>query len=144
MSIPARLTFHILQGATFAEALERVTYPYPVRLECGRLVKEDGSAAPAADAVPENYTGCTARVQLRRDIDSQDVIAELTTENDGIVLDGAWLRLNLSAIQTAAFAYGGVAPAWETCIGQVEVTRPGGEVERQYELTFVLHPEGTR
>lgn len=144
MSIPARLTFHILQGATFAEALERVTYPYPVRLECGRLVKDDGSAAPATDATPEDYTGCTARVQLRRDIDSQDVIAELTTENGGIVLDGAWLRLNLTAIQTATFAYGSSAPAWEACIGHVEVTRLSGEVERQYELTFVLHPEGTR
>lgn len=144
MTTPARLTFDIYQGATFSESLERVTYPYPVRWECGRLVKDCGTPAPLADATAEDYTGCTARMQLRRDIDAPAVIAELTTENDGIALDGARLRLNLSAAQTAAFAYGHTPPGWETCIGHVEVVRSGGEVERQYELTFVLHPEGTR
>lgn len=144
MTTPARLSFDIYQGATFSEVLERVTYPYPVRWECGRLVKDCGSPAPPEDATPEDYTGCKARMQLRREIGSSDVIAELTTENGGIELNGKALRLRVDAAQTAAFEYGCVPPAWDTCIGQVEVERSGGEVERQYELTFALHPEGTR
>lgn len=145
MTTPARLTFTIYQGATFNEALERVTYPYPVRWDCGRLVKEcSGATAPDADKTPEDYTGCTARAQLRSCIDSAVVIAELTTENDGIELEDAWLRLKMTAAQTAAFEYGDTAPAWTSCIAQVEVIRPGGEVERQYEITFNLSPEGTR
>ena len=46
----ARLTFTIYQGATFDESLDRVSYPYPIRQECGQIVKECGSPAPDADA----------------------------------------------------------------------------------------------
>lgn len=144
MTTPARYTFDIYQGATFSESLDRVTYPYPVRWECGRLVKECGTPAPESDATPEDYAGCTARMQLRREVNSPDVILELTTENGGIELDGKTLRILMTAEQTEAFEYGCSRGAWESCIGQVEVVRPTGEVERQYELSFVLHPEGTR
>ena len=145
MTTPASLTLTIYQGATFREELERLTVPYEVREDCGRLVSAcSGASVPDADKTPEDYTGCTARVQLRRKVDDPEVLAELTTENGGIELDGAWLRLLMTPQQTAALVYGRTLPGWTSCIGQVEVTRPGGEVERQYELSFVLMPEGTR
>lgn len=104
----------------------------------------NGAPAPDADRTPEDYTGCVARMQLRRDIDSEAVILELTTENSGIVLDGAWLRLKLTPEQTSAFVFGDIEPAWRNAVGHVEVVRPTGEVERQYELTFDLSQESTR
>lgn len=140
----ARLTFTIYQGATFDESLDRVSYPYPIRQECGQIVKECGSPAPDADATPEDYTGCKARMQMRRDVGDPDVILELTTENGGIELVGRRLRICMAAAQTSAFQYGCARPGWESCIGHVEVERPNGDVERQYELAFILSPEVTR
>ncbi|SOE37545.1 hypothetical protein [Delftia acidovorans] len=145
MTTPARLQLTIYQGATFREALERLTVPYPVRWDCGQLVDAcSGARVPDADITLEDYTGCTARVQLRRDIDDTQVLLELTTENGGIELDGAWLRLVMTAAQTAALEFGDAPPAWTSCIGQVEVVRPSGDVERQYELAFELRQEATR
>ena len=145
MTKPARLTLNIYQGATFREELERLTVPYEVREGCGRLVNVcSGMPVPDSDITPEDYTGCTARVQLRRELDDAEVLIELSTENGGIELDGAWLRLLMTPSQTAAFVYGDMSPGWTSCVGQVEVTRPSGEVERQYELSFVLMPESTR
>ena len=145
MTTPACLDYPIYQGATFREPLKRVTVPYPVREECGQLVKAcSGEPVPDAAKVPEDYTGCMARMQLRREIDDPEVLLELSTANGGIELDGAWLRLLMTAEQTAAFVYGPVAPGWTSCIGQIEVTRPSGDVERQYELRFALYPESTR
>ena len=145
MTTPACLDFTIYQGATFRAPLERVTVPYPVREECGQLVKAcSGEPVPDSDKVPEDYTGCTARMQLRREIDDPEVLLELSTATGGIELDGAWLRLLMTAEQTAAFVYGPIAPGWTSCIGQIEVTRPSGDVERQYELRFALYPESTR
>ncbi len=145
MTTPACLDYPIYQGATFREPLKRVTVPYPVREECGQLVKAcSGEPVPDADKVPEDYTGCTARMQLRREIDDPEVLLELSTTNGGIELDGAWLRLLMTADQTAAFVYGYPPTGWTSCIGQIEITRPSGDVERQYELRFDLYPEGTR
>ena len=143
MTATAHLGLTIKQGATFREPLTRTTYPYPVRVECGQVVKECGTPAPDTDATPEDYTGCAARAQIRPSIDSAAIIAELTTENGGIILAGDTLTLYLSHTQTAAFVYGQTPPAWRSAIGQVEVTRPNGDVERQYEIKFTLSREGT-
>ena len=77
MTATAHLGLTIKQGATFREPLTRTTYPYPVRVECGQVVKECGTPAPDTDATPEDYTGCAARAQIRPSIDSAAIIAEL-------------------------------------------------------------------
>ena len=56
MTATAHLGLTIKQGATFREPLTRTTYPYPVRVECGQVVKECGTPAPDTDATPEDYT----------------------------------------------------------------------------------------
>ena len=103
MTTPACLNYPIYQGATFREELERVTVPYSVRQECGgRLVDAcTGASVPDADITREDYTGCTARMQLRRDIDDPEVLLELSTANGGIELDGAWLRLLMKMVPIA-------------------------------------------
>ncbi len=40
-----------------------------------------------ADKTPKDLTGCTAKMQVRDDVDSPDVRLELSTENGGITLD---------------------------------------------------------
>ena len=62
MTATAHLGLTIKQGATFREPLTRTTYPYPVRVECGQVVKECGTPAPDTDATPEDYTGCAVGV----------------------------------------------------------------------------------
>lgn len=141
MTPPASLTASIYQGTTFDFPLERVTYPYPVRWECGRLVKKcSGAIAPDADATREDYTGCTAIAQFLRDGNPQDVIFTLTTEDGGIVLNGAWLWLKMTKAQTLALQHGDAAPAWTQCVARVTVFRPTGEAEPQYELPVLLFP----
>jgi len=138
---PASLTATIYQGTTFDVLLERVTYPYPVRLDCGRLVKVcSGALAPASDATREDYTGCTAIAEFLRDGNPLDVIFTLKTEDGGILLDGAWLRLKMTKAQTLALQHGEVAPAWTQCVARVTVFRPTGEAEPQYELPVLLFP----
>lgn len=140
---PAQLALTIYQGATFREPLIRANYPYLVRIELDQPVKLDGSTAPATDATAEDYTGCTARMQVRAALGSTAVLFSLTTENDGIVLSGDTLTLQLTPTQTADLAYGRIPPNWVCAVGHVEVVRPNGDVERQYEIQFVLDPEGT-
>lgn len=150
MSKPAKLKFTIYQGATFSEKWQRLLCDYAVELRNGQLVNSaTGAPVPDADLTPDDYTGCTARMQARADVDSPFILFELTTENGGITLgpDG-WMQTDRSAIETAAMKYGDVAdPAngiWSDSMGQVEVVRPGGIVERQYEITYTLSQEGTR
>lgn len=56
---------------------------------------------------PVNFTGYTARMQIREKIDSVEFIKELTTENGGITIDVAnsKITLNISATDTAAFTF---------------------------------------
>lgn len=140
-----RLSITILQGATF-------TYPLPLRYvnyavhadECGNILTCAGNAVPESDFRNEDYTGCTARMQLRRSIDDPEIISERTTENGGIVLAGNILTIKWTAAETSDFVFGPRRPGWCSAIGHVEVIRPNGDVERQYEITFDLDPEGTR
>lgn len=140
---PASLNLPIIQGATFDEALERSFFPYETELSCGQLVRKDtGAPVNEADRVDEDYTGCTAELQLRHPV-TKALIATLNTVNDGIVLSGKVMRLFISHTDTADFEYGETAPAWTYCIGHVEVTRPDGTRERQYSITSPLDPEET-
>lgn len=152
MQSPAPLDFLMLQGATFSARWRSMTCPYPTKLECGVLVhKYTGAPVPDTDLSPEDFTGCTARMQARTTVDSPYVLFEWTTENLGFTLNAGglgWIQADMSAADTAAQKYGLVPdPAsgiWNNAIGQVEIVRPGGRVDRPYVLSFYLDPEGTR
>ena len=68
MTTPAKLKLTIYQGATFRK---RLTWKGPL---------------PAQ--TPIDLTGCTARMQVRPEVESSTVLLELTTANGGITLGG--------------------------------------------------------
>lgn len=85
-----------------------------------------------------NLTGYTARMQVRPEIDSDEVLVELTTQNGRITLGGAagTITLSLSAATTAGIDKDGHY--------DLEIISAGGEVYRVLKGRFVLDPEVTR
>ena len=70
--------------------------------------------------VPMDFTGCSARMQIRPDYDSSTILLELTTENGGITLgpDGE-IRLWVGATQTALID-------WDGGVYDLEIQYPAG------------------
>lgn len=139
MTAPAKLKLVLYQGTTQRVPLVRRYVDYAVKGdECAGYTNAcTGEPVPPADFHDEDYTGCTARMQLRPEVASRRVLLECTTENGRIELAGNTLTLLLSATDTEALHF-------EEAVGHVEVVRANGDVERQYEITFTMSPEGTR
>jgi len=85
-----------------------------------------------------NLTGHTARMQVRRTIDSSAVMIELTTENEGIEIDGddGKITIVMSDAQTGSLTSSGVY--------DLEIEDGGGNVSRVIQGTFTLSQEVTR
>lgn len=90
-------------------------------------------------AQPVDLTGCTARAQVREEIDSPDVLLELSTENDRIVLGGTSgeIRIVIDASTTAAID-------WESGVYDLEVIFPDGTVVRRMAGGVSVSKEVTR
>ena len=149
MHSTAQVTSTIQQGATYPAAWRRGAYPYPVQLQAGSLVRTDTwQAAAPADFVPVDYTGCTARMQVRPSICSSVVLIEFSSTpapGQGLIELGSdgWVSLSLSADLTAAIPCGNDGKP-QQAIGHLEVTYPDGTVRREYEVCFTISPEVTR
>lgn len=140
MSTPVKYSVTIIQGTTQHVPLVRQYVEYTVKSTgCGGGYVDacTGAPVPPGDLHDEDYTGCTARMQLREDIDSPAVLWEMSTDDGRIGLDGNTLTLVFDAADSSSFAF-------DSAIGHVEVTRPNGDVERQYEIKFKVSREGTR
>lgn len=87
---------------------------------------------------PANYTGYTARMQIRRDLDDDAVALELTDANGRIELGGTLgtVRLLISAADTATLTRNGVY--------DLELIDSGGEVDRLLKGIVTLDREVTR
>lgn len=113
------------QGSTFARTIT-LKYPDP--------------ASPASDPtyLLWNFTGYTARMQVRRTVDSSTVIISLTTENGRITLGGAAgiIELNIAAADTATLTSSGVY--------DLEIISNTGVVDRILQGDFTLSQEVTR
>lgn len=120
MPLPVKRKLTINQGATFRAA----------------WVWKPGG-------VPMDFTGCTARMQVRAERESPGVLLELTTENGGITLGAVpgEIALYLGATSTAS----GVLD-WESGVYDLEIQHPAGpeEVTRFAEGAVVVRPEVTR
>lgn len=110
------------QGTTFIRVFE-LQYPDPLE--------------------PDVYydydlTGFTARMQVRRTIESTTALIELTTENSGIIIVGIEGKITvfMSASQTSELSSSGVY--------DIEIIDAGGSVSRLIEGTFTLSLEVTR
>lgn len=149
MTSQARLCYTILQGATFRRGFRWCSVPYPTHMHNGKLVRSDNCMpVPDADMVPIDLTGCTARMQLRSEVLSPDVLLELTTENGRIDMSDSangWVRFVLTAEDTGAIVYGTNPPArWSEAVSHLEIVHPNGDVSRPVEISWQVSPEGTR
>lgn len=117
MSTPAKLKFTIYQGATFRK----------------RLRWSDPSKTPI------DLTGCTARMQVRADVDAVLALLTLTTENGGITLGGpaGTVDLFIADEDTAVIT-------WDGGVWDLEIQHPGGDVIRLAEGSISVSPEVTR
>lgn len=97
------------------------------------------SGASRETAVPVDLTGCKARAQIRAEIDSPDVLLELTTENGRILLGGpaGTIRLLVGAADTAAID-------WDAGVYDLEVEFPNGHVVRRMAGCVRVSKEVTR
>lgn len=90
----------------------------------------------------ENFdlTGYTARMQVRRTIESSTVLLNLTTENGGLDVmpyeASNEILINVSASVTASISTSGVY--------DIEIISPTGTVSRILQGTFTVSPEVTR
>jgi hypothetical protein len=87
---------------------------------------------------PVNLNGYSARMQVRPEIESGDVMVELTTENGYIVLGGedGTINLNIPADVTATIETDGRY--------DLEIYNVDGTVYRVLKGSFVVCPEVTR
>ena len=117
MTTPAKLKLTIYQGATFRK----------------RLVWK------APNGTPIDLTGCTARMQVRSEVESVTPLLELNTAGGGIALGGAGgtIDLYVSDENTALVT-------WESGVWDLEITHPSGEVTRLAQGSISVSPEVTR
>lgn len=138
MSTPVKHKITILQGTTQRIPLSRQYVPYAIKGDaCSGYVDAcTGAPVPPTDFHDEDYTGCSALLQIRADI-GEPVLWEMSTTNGRIELDGKTLTLVFDADDSSAFTF------YDGAMGQVEVTRSNGDVERHYALTFTIDREST-
>ena len=138
MTTPVRHKIVILQGTTQRIPLSRQYVPYAIKGdECSGYVNAcTGAPVPPTDFHDEDYTGCTARMQVREDVGAPAVLVELTSAGGGIELAGDTLTLVFQPADTTWKNF-------DTAVGHVEVIRPNGDVERHYEIAITLSQEVT-
>ena len=78
-------------------------------------------------------------MQIRPEIDSGEVIADLTTENGGLVIYGieGKVSIHITSSQTEAFSF-------EDAVYDIELVALNGDVDRFLEGSVRLSPEVTR
>ena len=92
-----------------------------------------------ATATPVDLTGCKARMHIRPDIDSSEILLDLNTENGRITLGGLTGRISLrvEAADTAAIQ-------WASGVYDLEIIFPDGTVTRKLKGTVAVSKEVTR
>lgn len=118
MSAPLKLPLTIYQGATFRK----------------RLTWKVGDPA-----VPVDLTGCTARMHIREKLESPDVLLELTTANDRVVLGGMAGTVTIELPSTVTEGL-----AWRAGVYDLEIEFVNGDVRRLLSGTVKVAPEVTR
>ena len=115
------------QGATFKRTIE--------------VERPDLEADPTGETfIPYDLTGFTARMQVRRTIDSANFLLSLTTENGALEVNPGEalnvIEINVSASVTASLSTSGLY--------DLEIQNGSGEVSRVLQGNFTVIPEVTR
>ena len=115
------------QGSTFRRLLE--------------IEQPDLAADPTGQTFgPFDLSGYTARMQVRRTIESSNFMLELTTENGGLTINPVdeinQIYIDVAASVTASVSQNGFY--------DLEIINGDGVVSRVLQGTFTLNPEVTR
>lgn len=94
-----------------------------------------------SNLVPVDLTGYTARMQVRRTVNSDEALLDFTTENGAITLGGA---LGTIAIVGAAADTAAIADNIKAGVYDLELISPTGRVKRLVEGDATIKPEVTR
>lgn len=92
-----------------------------------------------ATGTPIDMTNCTAKLQIREDIFSPELLCELNTENNGLVIAPLTGRINLFISATDTSALVGFGGAYD-----LEIYRMNGDTTRLIEGGVAFKPEVTR
>lgn len=139
---PAIGSMTILAGATFRELWQRATIDYETQEINGVMCKMDGTPVPASDILAEDYTNCTAVMELR-DATTNALLSTFTTTDGSIAfVESAPGKLDTLMLLMQSTATGAL-PVFVAAVGQVEVRRPWGDIERQYEFNFAYSQQKT-
>lgn len=115
------------QGATFKRTIE--------------IEQPDLIADPTGETfVPYDLTGFTARMQVRRTIDSSSFLLSLTTENGTLEINPGE-SLNVISINVAASVTASISTSG---IYDIEIQNDQEEVSRVLQGNFTVIPEVTR
>lgn len=96
-----------------------------------------------ADEVPEDFTGYSARMQIRTDYEAPDVVLELSTTN-GLIAPLDSTGTVTFAVDAATTAGLSSTHMYETWWYDLEVESPSGVVQRLMQGAVVFWPEITR
>lgn len=114
-----------------------------LKIEQGATYRKPFKWSTGSPPQPVNLTGWTARMQIRPQIESDEVLVSLTTENGGITISDPTtgvINLYLSAVATAAFGINDFAEA----VYDIEMIAPNSDVIRIIYGNVGLSPEVTR
>lgn len=92
-----------------------------------------------ARSKPINLTGYLARMHIRAEVNSADVIIALTTENGGITLGGVLGTISLYISNTATSSLTAVKGVYD-----LELVAPNNDVIRLIAGAVAMSPEVTR
>lgn len=116
------------QGSTFSRLIE--------------IEQPDLAVDPTGQTFEDfDLNGYTARMQVRRTIDSSTAMVTLTTENGGLVINqapGSSNNLNIYMDNTTT------ATLLNSGVYDIEIINDGGEVSRILQGVFTVSPEVTR
>lgn len=88
---------------------------------------------------PLDLSGYTGRMQIRPKAGSTTVIADLTTENGGISINGSEGRISIYITDEETATY-----AFTSARYDLEIVSAGGEVVRVFKGSVKLDPEVTK
>lgn len=90
-------------------------------------------------AAPVDLTGCSARMQVRSQVDSPNVLLALHTDDGSLTLGGAagTVDMDLGNAATAAIT-------WPAAVYDLEIVFPSGQVRRLLKGQVAVDREVTR
>lgn len=121
-NVPANLTLSVFQGQTFND----------------EIIFMDGQTPP----VPIDFTGKSARMQVRRAVPDDEVLLNLGTDAGTIVALGSDGKIvfNVTATVTSELPTDNVVQTWVYDLEVYDLD----DVQRLMQGAFVVYPEVTR